>query len=109
MINLTPHPINIRPRDGVEIIVPPSGQVARVAVSHAPCGEMMINGHAVPLVVTTYGEPTGLPPEGTPCLVSSLVAAAVPSRRGVYAPDSGATCIRDGEGYILAVTRLVAA
>ena len=109
MINLTPHPIHLRAPDGVDMVFPPSGDVARVAVSHTACGEIVIGGVLFPVVTTTYGDPTGLPDEGIPCLVSSMVAAAVPGRLGVYAPDSGATCIRDGDGRIQAVTRLVAA
>lgn len=38
-----------------------------------------------------------------------MVASACAGRAGVFAPDSGATAIRDERGLIVAVTRLVAA
>ena len=38
-----------------------------------------------------------------------MVASACAGRAGVFAPDSGATAIRDERGLIVAVTRLVVA
>jgi hypothetical protein len=56
------------------------------------------------------GEVTGLPEDGTPCIVSAMVLAALPpGTPGVYAPDTGATAVRNDRGHIMAVTRLVAA
>jgi len=37
-----------------------------------------VGGTAVPVVTRTTGQATGLPPEGTPCVVSGMVLAAVP-------------------------------
>lgn len=107
MINLTPHPITIRRTDGAEVTIPPSGMVARVTTVETVIGTCPETG--VPIVARTYGEVRGLPEEGTPCLVSALVLAAVPGRKGVFAPDTGATAVRDDRGQIIAVTRLVAA
>ena len=75
----------------------------------AECDEQgNTNGHRVPVIARSFGSVDGLPPEGTPCIVSALVAGAVPGRAGVYAPDSGSTAVREN-GQIVAVTRLVAA
>lgn len=105
MINLTPHEIVILREDGTEVRIPPSGTVARVSTADVIVGE--IDG--VPVIRQQFGEVTGLPEEGTPCLVSALVRAAVPGRRGVYSPDTGPTAIRNGDGQIVAVTRLIEA
>lgn len=105
MLNLTPHPIVIRRPDGTDWTIPPAGTVARVATVERVIGDL----DGVPVVRLEYGEPIGLPPEGTPCIVSALVRAAVPGRAGVYSPDTGATAVRDPQGRIIAVTRLVAA
>lgn len=104
MLNLTPHPITVQLPDGSRATFPPSGQLARVTTEEVVVGEMA----GVPVISRSFGQVTGLPEEGTPCIVSALVAGAVPGRRGVYAPDSGPTAIREG-GQVVAVTRLVAA
>lgn len=123
MLNLTPHPITIRCVDGYEVTFPPSGTVARVSTvetvigsrdvfdpSVAECDEQgNSNGSRVKVVRRVFGEVTGLPEEGIECIVSSMVLDAVKGRRGVYAPDSGPTAIRGEKGFVIAVTRLVAA
>lgn len=134
MLNLTPHPIVLR-ADGIDYTIQPSGTVARVATAevsaaatHAvptrdaeiaaalgvPGGVLIEDAAreiaaAIPVIRRTLGQVEGLPAERVPCIVSALVAAAVPGRAGVYSPDTGATAIRDAEGRIVAVTRLIAA
>lgn len=107
MINLTPHAITVRAPDGADHTFPPSGTVARVATTETVIGACPMTG--VPIVRRTLGEPQGLPPVGTPCLVSAMVAGACQGRDGVFAPDTGPTAIRDERGQIVAVSRLVAA
>lgn len=107
MINLTPHPIVIRDQNGTETTIPPSGTVARVSTTDEVIGTCVVTG--APIVRRVFGEVTGLPEEGVPCLVSALVLSAVPGREGVYAPDTGSTAVRNESGQIVAVTRLVAA
>lgn len=104
MINLTPHAIVLRRENGTEVTFPPSGKLARVASSEVTVGEY----EGIPIVTRKFGEPEGLPEEGELCLVSALVLGTVPGRKGVYAPDSGPSAIREN-GQIVAVTRLVAA
>ena len=107
MLNLTPHTITVRAPDGADHTFPPSGVVARVATTETQIGTCNVTG--APIMRRTFGEPQGLPPVGTPCLVSAMVAGACPGRAGVFAPDSGPTAVRDERGQIIAVTRLVAA
>lgn len=104
MLNLTPHAITVRHGDGTSTTYPASGTVARVYTVEEVVGE--IDG--ITVVSRSFGDAFGLPEEGTPCIVSAMVLSAVPGRKGVYAPDSGATAIRE-KGQIVAVTRLVAA
>lgn len=104
MINLTPHAITLQRADGTQVTYPPSGVVARVASVEKVVDE--VNG--IPVISRTLGEAEGLPEEGTVCLVSAMVLSAVPGRKGVFAPDSGPTAIREN-GQVVAVTRLVAA
>ncbi len=105
MLNLTPHPITIRRPDGSETTFPPSGRVARVATE-----ETVVSVHdGVPVVTRTFGKPEGLPADGQPCLVSALVLSAIQGAKNVFAPDTGATAIRDERGFVVAVTRLVQA
>lgn len=101
MINLTPHAITVILPDGQELTFPTSGTVARISTRETDAGTVA----GVPVVAVEYGEPEGLPSEGVPCIVSSLVAAACPGRAGVYVPDTGPTCKRDEKGRIVAVTR----
>jgi hypothetical protein len=107
MINCTPHAITLRTPQG-DITFPPSGTVARVTMTETVVRTCAVTG--VEVIRRTPGEVTGLPEDGTPCIVSAMVLAALPpGTPGVYAPDTGATAIRDEKGHIMAVTRLVAA
>jgi hypothetical protein len=109
MLNLTPHPIVIR-TDAGDVIIPPSGQVARVSSTETvvPDGTM-IDGVPISVARREWGDVQGLPPEGEPCIVSALVLGRVPGRKAVYAPDTGPTAIRGENGQIEAVIRLIAA
>ena len=122
MMNLTPHPITLRCLDCSEITFPPSGTVARVSTVELLYGTIEVvpaeveydeqgnsNGSRIQVVRRSLGEVTGLPDEVVECIVSSMVASAVPNRRGVFAPDTGDTAIRNEKGFVVAVTRLVAA
>jgi hypothetical protein len=117
MINCTPHAIVVRTPQG-DITFPPSGIVARVTMTERPSAPApqleprLFAGPQLepPVIRRVPGEVTGLPEDGTPCIVSAMVLAALPpGTPGVYAPDTGATAIRDEKGHIVAVTRLVTA
>ncbi len=106
VLNLTPHEITLITPRGV-FVFPPSGTVARVETLETVIGECPITGAAI--VRREKGRPTGMPPAGTVCLVSSMVLEECPGRAGVFAPDSGKTAIRNEKGHIISVTQLVAA
>lgn len=114
MRNLTPHAIVIQSTEGTHTL-PPSGSVARVATVEEPAGTVLLDGVEVPVVRRRFGSVEGLGDYGPdrPVVVSALVLEALRASgaptSGVYAPDTGPTAVRDAEGRIVAVTRLVTA
>lgn len=101
--NLTPHPIVVR-LDSGDVVFQPCGIVPRVGTVETPAPEVQ----DIPCVTQKMGQVEGLPdPEpGVFLLVSALVFGAS-DRKDLLAPDTGKTCIRDKEGRITAVTRLL--
>jgi hypothetical protein len=89
-VNLTPHTIN-EVTTGLNL--PPSGVVARVAVSNTVID--VING--VEIYATTYGEVLDLPEPklGVYYIVSSLVLLACPDRKDLLAPGE---IVRNADG-----------
>lgn len=109
-VNMTPHAIVIKTAYGGLFTVEPSGVVARVSTSQRAAGEVM----GVPVRVNTTGGVVGLPAvedmhEGDIYLVSGMVLSALGSEYvgKVFAPDTGASAIRDEAGHIVAVTALL--
>lgn len=99
--NLTPHAVAIYGADGTThlLTVPPSGTVARVAVTRTETGLVPIEADAerilahdplagIPVYVGEYGDVQDLPPpsRGTVYITSAMVRAAVPTRRDVLSP-----------------------
>lgn len=123
MLNLTPHPISLRFSDGYVVTFHPSGTVARVSTIETLIGSMDIcdpaiaecdeqgntNGSRFPVIRRELGAVEGLPEEGIECIVSAMVLDACRGRKAVYAPDTGSTAVRNEKGFVVAVTRLVAA
>lgn len=110
LINLTPHPVVLR-RGDTDTTVPPSGIVARVA---SVPGALMDDAGPVPVYsAPAWGAVEGVPaPEaGTLYIVSALVAARCAGRSDVVSPGTGPAdgAVRDDQGRIVAVTRLVRA
>lgn len=105
MINLTPHAIRVMTSDGEMRVYEPSGVVARVETVEVLVGEF----DGIPVVERQLGDVIGLPENGEPCIVSAMVASALPGRPGVYAPDTGSTAVRNDKGHIDHVVRLVKA
>lgn len=95
LVNLTPHALHIwDAAHEVELVLPPSGAVARVAMvkqAREPvCG--------VPVIETRLGDVEGLPEpvEGVAYVVSRLVLERVKAtRQDVYAPGE---LLRDDDG-----------
>lgn len=110
MVNLTPHAVRIFDADGkTELVtVPPSGTVARVAVTRQETGVVPIEWDAerllardliagIPVFVGIYGEVENLPSPstGTIYISSAMVRESVPTRRDVMSPGE---LIRDVKG-----------
>lgn len=114
LLNLTPHPITIRTTDGSDVTVPPSGIVARVESEEYETGNLFPEiGASVPVVTRRFGRVVDLPERDDYhyYIVSSLVLEALRNagedRPDVFAPDTGPSAIRDGDGRVVAVTRLI--
>ena len=110
MLNLTPHAIVILNDEAEEIVsFEPSGTIARVATSEKEVGVCNYDGDFVASVIGEKGEVTGLPEDkDVQFLVSGMVLDALgPEYHNVaFAPDTGATAIRNDKGHIVGVTRL---
>ena len=96
IVNLTPHAITLIIDGEDDLVIKPSGRVARVATSTVTIGDV----DGIPVTTTSFGEVEGLPePEdGTIYIVSSLVAQRVPERGDVYIPNES---VRDERGRIV--------
>jgi hypothetical protein len=108
LINLTPHKVTIYSRDGEKVIaeIPPSGMVARVAVTSKTIGEVA----GIPIRKAEYGEIENLPDPmpDTYYIVSTVVLIAL-REKGIHRPDVLApdtnpdSVIRDPEGRVIGV------
>jgi hypothetical protein len=102
LVNLTPHEINVITPSGV-VNVPPSGDVARVAMYSRSVDPLKIEHPDndrfvdIPVRVSTPGEVTGLPnpSHAKEFLVSGQVRAALPMRLDIYSPGP---LVRNGAG-----------
>ncbi len=94
-INLTKHAINIFDVEGKNqiVVLPPSGQEARVAVK----SEVVGLEEGIPLLATTFGQVENLPAsvEATIYVVSLAVRSALPERKDLASPGE---LLRDDEG-----------
>lgn len=78
IINLTPHAINLKTKDGYEETFEPSGQIARLETNRRVAFIILMNedGCVAPVNKTEFGAVTGLPDyqPATFYIVSALVA-----------------------------------
>jgi hypothetical protein len=80
LVNMTPHALNVLPREGEAVVVPPSGDIARVTTTRVVV-ETLPGG--VEVFATSFGEVTGLPdPRGGEVFIVSGLVAGHPSLRG---------------------------
>lgn len=96
-VNLTQHDLIIVLENGDDLVLPASGEVARVTFSTQQVDEVV----GIPIFKTIYEpEVTGLPKpqDGTIFVVSSLAAQTV-KRPDVLAPTK---LIRDNDGQVIA-------
>ena len=107
MLNMTPHAIAIVSNDGAKTIIPPSGKVARVKTAETVIDSLDLGINIVSTTVTGVEGFDGIP-QFSLVIVSSMVLDNLPAMfpYRAYAPDTGATAIRNAEGQIEAVTRL---
>jgi hypothetical protein len=113
-INLTPHPIVLM-REEADAVVLPSEGICRVSSTPGALHDLYL---PVPVAnATEFGEIEGLPEpqEKTWYIVSGMVASALVqrgiSRPDVLVPGTGPNdrAVRDAQGRIIGVTRLVRA
>jgi hypothetical protein len=106
IINLTPHSLTLVGANGT-LTVPPSGIVARLAVSRTALAPVVGPlGIELPVSLPVMGEVTDLPPaeDGVILVVSALVAGAV-NRPDVMSPGE---LIRDSGGNVIGARGLCA-
>lgn len=98
LVNLTPHPITVG-----TVTLPPSGTVARVAVSRQQVGVIPLeDGSAIPVFETRYGEVSGLPlPEDGTILIVSAMVRTHPSLCDRLDVASPGNLVRDSAGQIV--------
>lgn len=110
LVNLTPHPVTLKVGDQ-EIVIQPTKPSARVSTIENVVGTVNYENLDIPIVESGYGDVMDLPEpaEDTIYITSLIVAqrAVAAGRLDVVAPDTGSTAVRDAQGKILAVTRLV--
>lgn len=96
IVNLTPHAITFMRANEENLVIEPSGKVARVSFETRQIEA--IDG--IPVMQNIYGGIVELPEpqEGTIYLVSSLVAARCSERNDVFIPNDS---VRDDQGRII--------
>jgi len=104
IVNLTPHALNLLV-GGKDIVIQPSGTIARAATVRKQIGSISVDGVDVPINKTVFGDISGLPDPApdTIYVVSMLVAQAVPNRDDVYIVDD---IVRDDQGRIVGAKAL---
>jgi len=103
--NLTPHQLALCGANGT-LTVPPSGIIARLAVSRTALNPVTIDGVELPISLPVMGDVTDLPPaeDGIILVVSAMVAGAV-NRPDVMSPGE---LLRDGAGNVIGAKGLCA-
>lgn len=104
LVNLTRHAIVLRPTAGGELVIPPSGTEARIAVTRAVAAVITIDGVDIPVNRNSYGEIENLPVpvEGVVYLASALVGQRA-LRADVVGVDDA---IRDDQGRVVGARAL---
>src|SRR5690606_297861 len=115
LVNLTPHPVRIYgadtpdqvedPDDGVRLVLPPSGQFARLAEKAHGGGVTTVDGVEVPVSDVSYAEVQGLPEpqQGARYVVPLMTALAARDRDDLLIPYDQ---VRNAEGTVVGCRRL---
>lgn len=112
IVNLTAHSITVRAGSG-DVVIPPSGTVARVEVETSARAATPTQFGIVPVVTERYGSVVGLPPAelgdavdaapGILYVVSRTVQESCPDRTDLLVPTD---YVRDAAGQIVAAGAL---
>jgi hypothetical protein len=89
LLNLTSHNVRIHAASGETIDINPSGHMVRVAEQKREVAAISVCGESIPIRECVLGDVSGLPPyrKDVLCIVSRLVAEAVPDRGDLVYPD----------------------
>ena len=97
LYNTTPHPVNLRPSIGAEIIIPAATEPLRLREDREKIGEL---APGLPINKVGYS-PEGVelpaPSEGVYFIVSAVVAARLPRKDFLIVDET----VRDEEGHII--------
>ncbi len=104
LVNLTPHPVNIRIGD-IEVALPASAAPARLTGAVEDVGRVRFEGVDVPLVQQRFTGIEGLPAAaaGVHLIVSQLVVDFVADRADLVTPTD---LVRDDAGNVIACRAL---
>lgn len=96
LINLTPHPVNVRRLDGTFIALPKGDKVPRLATTEIVVGKV----DGAKIVKTDFGATVDLPEatDDTILIVSRLVKDANPERTDLVCPGAA---FRDADGKVV--------
>jgi hypothetical protein len=105
IINLTPHSLTLVGENGT-LVVPPSGIIARLAVTRTALAPVTIDGVTLSVTHPVMGDVTDIPSavDGVIYVASALVAGAV-NRGDVMSPGE---LIRDSAGNVIGARGLCA-
>jgi hypothetical protein len=119
ILNLTPHPITIRRKDGSEITIEPSGLVWRLREEDVDITRSLgLGTEGIEVVARRFSvDMSTMPKEvwasdivivSLPMLFSLKAALSpMPTKPFFCAPDTGSGAIRDEQGRIVGTTRLI--
>lgn len=109
LVNLTPHAVMVVDDGNVKVTITPCGVVARARQTDEIVGEVMVDGQAVTLVESVFGEVEDLPEptEGVAYIVSFITVSAARAH-GRPTSDLLTTSgpVRDADGRIIGCRQL---
>jgi len=119
ILNLTPHPIVIRKKDGSEITIEPSGLVWRMKEDDVEITEQLgFDTEGIEVIARRFSVDMSSVPQEV--LTADIVIVSLPMLLGLKAalhvmptkplfcaPDTGSGAIRDEQGRIVGTTRLI--